>query len=169
MISPGSDVPTGAIVDIVETTEEEPLRMNKDQDLGELLKAHNKAIVFGVPGAFTPTCSAQHLPGFISNIETLKAKGIEEIYCLSVNDRFVMKAWGEATPGCAESGIKLVADGNGEYTGLLGLVKDASGSRMGLRCKRFAAIIEAGKVAVLNVDEKGMVETSAEAMLQLLD
>lgn len=100
-------------------------------------------------GAFTPTCSAQHLPGFIEQAAALKAKGVEDIFCLSVNDRFVMRAWAEATPGCVSSGIKMVADGNGDYTKALGLTRDASGSRMGLRSKRYAAVVENGKITMV--------------------
>lgn len=95
----------------------------------------------------------------------MKAKGVEDIYCLSVNDRFVMRSWAEATPGAVASGIKMVADGNGELTAAMGLGRDATGSRMGMRSKRYAAIIENGKVSVLNVDEKGMVNSAAEVVL----
>ncbi|CAM9198857.1 unnamed protein product [Heterosigma akashiwo] len=168
MISEGSDIPTGVIVDLVENTDAEPCSFNNAQDLGEVLRSHSKAVIFGVPGAFTPTCSAQHLPGFIEKADEIRAKGVDEIYCLSVNDRFVMKAWAEATPGCIEKGIKMIADGNAEYTSALGVVKDGTGSRMGLRAKRFAAIIEAGRISSMKVDEKGMVETSAEKILELL-
>ena len=85
-----------------------------------------------------------------------------------MNDRFVMRAWAESTPGCISSGIKMVADGNGDYTAALGLAKDAKGSRMGVRSKRYAALIEEGQVKLLNVDEKGMVTSSAEALLAAL-
>jgi glutaredoxin/glutathione-dependent peroxiredoxin len=141
---------------------------DESQDLALLLKGVGKAILFAVPGAFTPTCSAQHLPGFVALAPQLKAKGIEDIYCLSVNDRFVMRAWAEATPGCVASGIKLVADGSGQLTAALGLTKDATASRMGIRSLRYAAVIERGVITVLNVDEKGLAQSSAETILSLL-
>ena len=141
--------------------------MNEKVDLGSVLSSHKKAVLFAVPGAFTPTCSAQHLPGFIAKANELKSKGVEAIYCLSVNDRFVMRAWSEATPGCADS-IKMIADGNADYTKALDLVKDATGSTMGIRSKRYAAIIENGKITSLQTDEKGLVNSSAEKILELL-
>eukprot|EP01041_Mallomonas_annulata_P011244 gene11244-23517_t len=169
MATVGQEVPSGVLVDIVETsTGDAPCKMNEAQDLGSILKAHKRAVLFAVPGAFTPTCSAQHLPGFISKSEEFYAKGVEAIYCFSVNDRFVMRSWAENTPGCVESKIKMVADGNGDFTAALGLTKDATGSRMGVRSKRFAAIIENGTIMTLNIDEKGLVESSAEKMLALL-
>jgi peroxiredoxin len=139
--------------------------MNEAHDLGTALKSSKKAVLFAVPGAFTPTCSAQHLPGFIAQAAALKARGVEDIFCLSVNDRFVMRSWAEATPNCVASGIKMVADGNGEFTAALGLTRDVTASRMGLRSKRYAAVIENGKVTLLNVDEKGLVNSSAEVIL----
>mmetsp|Transcript_23255 Transcript_23255/g.31855 ORF Transcript_23255/g.31855 Transcript_23255/m.31855 type:complete len:199 (-) Transcript_23255:68-664(-) len=137
-------------------------------DLGAVLKSHKKAILFAVPGAFTPTCSAKHLPGFVQNVENLKSKGVEAVYCLSVNDKYVMRAWAEATEGCKDSGIILVADGNGDFTKAMGLSKDATGSKMGIRCTRFAAIIEEGNISSLQVDEQGFEKSSAENILSLL-
>ncbi len=110
----------------------------------------------------------QHLPGFIAQADALRSKGVTDIFCLSVNDRFVMRAWAENTPGWAKSGIKMVADGNADYTSALGLTKDATGSRMGVRSKRYAAVLEFGTLKSLNVDEKGMVVSSAEAILAAL-
>lgn len=163
-------VPDQIMVDIIETDSkgEAPCTMNESQDFGAVLKSKGKCIVFAVPGAFTPTCSAQHLPGFIKHMDEIKAKGVEDVYCLSVNDKFVMRAWAENTEGCAESGVKLVADGNGAFTEAMGLVKDATGGRMGKRCMRFAAIVENGKVSKINVDQKGLDGSSAESMLSLL-
>ena len=141
--------------------------MNEKVDIGNLLSSHKKCVLFAVPGAFTPTCSAQHLPGFIAKATELKSKGVEAIYCLSVNDRFVMRAWAEATDGCVDA-IKMVADGNADFTKALDLVKDATGSTMGIRSKRYAAIIENGKITALQADEKGLVNSSAEKILELL-
>lgn len=169
MISIGQSIPEGIQVDIImPSAEGTACSMNEAQDLGSMLKSSKKAVLFAVPGAFTPTCSAQHLPGFVTQAVALKAKGVEDIYCLSVNDRFVMRSWAEATPGVVSSGIKMVADGNGELTTALGLNRDATGSRMGIRSKRYAAVIENGKVTILNVDEKGLVNSSAEVVLAYL-
>lgn len=162
-------VPTNIMCDIIEgNSEVNQCKVNEAQDFGALLKTHKKAILFAVPGAFTPTCSVSHLPGFIDNARKFKEKGVEAIYCLSVNDRFVMKSWGDATPGFGVSGIKLVADGNADFTKAIGFPKDATGSRMGIRSKRYALIIESGKITSVNVDEKGMEKSSAESILALL-
>lgn len=139
-----------------------------EADLATVLKGHKKAVLFAVPGAFTPTCSGKHLPGFIDNYAALKAKGVDAVYCLSVNDKYVMRAWAEATPGCKDTGITLIADGNGDFAKAFGLSKDSSGSKMGTRCTRFAAIVEEGNVTSLQVDEKGLDKSSAENILSLL-
>lgn len=158
----GSEVPSGVMVDVI--TKEE----SNEMDFGEILKSHKKCVLFAVPGAFTPTCSLKHLPGFIAKMDEFKRAGVDEVYCMSVNDRFVMKAWGESTENCLDSGIKLVADGNCEYTKALDLVKDASGGRMQLRTQRFAAVIENGKFTTLNVDEAGLDSSAAEVILDAL-
>ena len=165
----GDHVPEGIIVDILKSTDDKACSVNEAQDFGAVLKSSKKVVVFAVPGAFTPTCSAQHLPGFVALAESIRAKGVDEIYCLSVNDRFVMRAWADATPGFAASGIKMVADGNGDYATALGLSKDTRGIRFGaVRAKRFAAVVEQGKVTLLNVDDTGLTLTSAEAVLKAL-
>ena len=168
-ISTNEQLPSGVLVDIVEPADDGSFKVNTAQDFGLILKNHAKAILFAVPGAFTPTCSEKHLPGFIERSNDLKAKGVDAIYCLSVNDRFVMKSWAQNTQGFLGSGIKMVADGNCEYTTALNLVKDVTGSRMGLRSKRFAAILEHGKVVSISVDEAGLENSSAESMLKLLN
>ena len=169
MATVGESAPTGVLVDIIQPLSgDAPCKVNEAQDFGSILKSQRKTVVFAVPGAFTPTCSAQHLPGFIAKANELRSKGVENIYCMSVNDRFVMRSWAEATPGCIESGIVMVADGNADYTNALKLAKDATGSRMGVRSKRFAALIENGIITAINVDEKGLVESSAEKILSLL-
>lgn len=124
----------------------------KDVDTDQLF-AGRKVVMFGVPGAFTPTCSARHLPGFVDKAGELKGKGVDEIVCLAVNDAFVMGAWGKA--GNAEGKVRLLADGNADFTRRLGLELDASGAGMGLRCKRFAMIVDDGKVSKLWVENPG--------------
>jgi peroxiredoxin len=133
----------------------------------EALFAGKKVVLFAVPGAFTPTCSAKHLPGFIEKADEIRAKGVDEIICMSVNDAFVMKAWGEDR-GAGDK-VRLIADGNGDLTKALGLEFDGSGIGFGLRSQRFAAIVENGVVKKLAVDAGGKFEvSSAEAILAAL-
>ncbi|WP_138438290.1 peroxiredoxin [Marinobacter alexandrii] len=129
------------------------------------LFAGKKVVLFAVPGAFTPTCSAAHLPGFVVNADNLKAKGVDSIVCTSVNDTFVMDAWGKAHN--AEQ-IVMLADGLGEFAGALGLTQDRTASQMGIRSQRYAMIVNDGVVEMLNIDEKGLETTSSEAILAAL-
>lgn len=128
-------------------------------------EAKNKCIViFGVPGAFTPTCSLKHLPGFVSHHSTLKSKGIDEIWCLSVNDHFVMAAWGREQNAIGK--VRMMADGSAEYSKKLGLDRDLTPNGMGIRCRRFAMIVQNGTVSYLGIEESGKFEvSSAEAIL----
>jgi peroxiredoxin len=129
------------------------------------LFAGKKVVLFAVPGAFTPTCSAAHLPGFVVHVDDIKAKGVDTVACMSVNDVFVMHAWGQSAN--AEH-IQMLADGNGTFTEALGLVLDGSGFGMGSRSKRFAMIVDDGVVTLLNVDEAALDGSSAEAILAAL-
>jgi peroxiredoxin len=125
-----------------------------------------KVVMFALPGAFTPTCSAKHLPGFVEHLGKFKSQGIE-VACLSVNDPFVMKAWSEAQKA---DGITMLADGNGTFTKALGLEMDGSGYGLGQRCQRFALYAENGVVKSLAVEKPGAFEvSSAEAMLKAVD
>jgi peroxiredoxin len=131
------------------------------------LFAGKKVVLFAVPGAFTPTCSAQHLPGYIQKAKDIKAKGVDSIVCLSVNDAFVMGAWGDAQ-GTGDDVI-LAADGAADFTTALGLEFDLTKAGLGVRAQRFAAIVEDGTVSVLNVENGGKLETSdAETILAAL-
>jgi peroxiredoxin len=114
----------------------------QEVDTAELF-ASGKSVIFGLPGAFTPTCSKAHLPGFVVNADTIKDKGVERIVCMSVNDAFVMGAWAESSNA---SEITMLADGNCDFSKALGLDFDGSGFGMGQRCKRFAAIVDNGTV-----------------------
>ncbi len=127
--------------------------------------AGKKVVLFAVPGAFTPTCTAAHLPGFVVNSDNIKAKGVDTIACMAVNDAFVMDAWGKSQN--AEN-LLMLADGNGDFTRALGLELDASGHGMGRRSKRFAMIVNDGVVEQVNVDEKGLEVSSAESILAQL-
>ncbi len=117
-----------------------------------------KVVMFAVPGAFTPGCSVTHLPGYVVNADTIKAKGVDSIACLAVNDAFVMDAWGKSAN--AEE-ILMLADGNAEMTQALGLEMDASGFGMGTRSKRYAMIVDDGKITHLAVEPAGGVDVSA--------
>ena len=126
-----------------------------------------KVVLFAVPGAFTPTCSNQHLPGFIENADAIRAKGVDDIICMSVNDAFVMDSWGKDR-GAGDK-VRLIADGNGALSKALGLDFDGSGIGFGLRCQRFAAIVDNGVVTKLNVEEPMKFDvSSAEAILAAL-
>ena len=135
----------------------------QDRTTGELF-AGKKVVLFSVPGAFTPTCSAKHLPGFVQNAAAIKAKGVDAIVCLAVNDAFVMDAWGKSQ-SCGDKVI-MAADGNGEFAKALGLDFDGSRFGMGTRSQRFALVAENGVVTHLAVEAPGKFEvSSAEAVL----
>lgn len=128
--------------------------------------AGKKVVLFAVPGAFTPGCSMTHLPGFVVNADKIKAKGVDTIVCMAVNDAFVMGAWGEAQNA---SEILMLADGNGELTEALGLELDGSGFGLGKRSQRFALIAEDGTVSHLAVEPGAGIEvSSAEAIMEAL-
>ena len=123
--------------------------------------------LFGLPGAFTPTCSAQHLPGFVANADALKAKGVDSIVCLAVNDVFVMGAWGKDQN--VGDKVTLVADGSAAFTKAAGLELDLTERGLGLRCQRFSMVVDDGVVKSLNIDPAGTFEaTSAEKILEQL-
>ena len=123
-----------------------------------------KIAIFGLPGAFTPTCSAKHVPGYVKNLDALKGKGVDEVWCLAVNDAFVMHAW--ALDQKAQGKIRFLADGSAEYTKKLGLDLDLMGRGMGMRCQRFSMIVDDGVVKKINVEAPGKFEVSnAETML----
>lgn len=135
----------------------------KDVSLRELTQGKT-VVLFAVPGAFTPTCSMKHLPGFVEKASDLRGKGVDEIVCLSVNDAFVMGAWGkdQGAPGK----VRMLADGNGEFTRAVGLEMDGSGFGMGQRSKRYAMIIKDGKVKELLLEPgPGLNASSAESVL----
>ena len=126
--------------------------------------AGRKVALFAVPGAFTPTCSARHLPGFVEKADELAARGVDEVACIAVNDAFVLQAW--ARDAGAEGKVTMLADGNGEFSKALGLTMDASKFGMGTRSQRFSAIVEDGVVKQLNVEAPGAFSvSSAEFML----
>jgi peroxiredoxin len=131
------------------------------------LLGHGTVVLFGLPGAFTPTCSDHHLPGFVIRADDLKAKGVDRIYCVSVNDAFVMDAWGRANEVGGKIG--LIADGSATFTKELGLDVDLTGGGLGIRSKRYAAVIRDGIVTHLAVEDTlGLEVSSADAVLAVL-
>lgn len=128
--------------------------------------AGRRVVLFSVPGAFTPTCSAYHLPGFVEHANDFKDKGIDAIACVAVNDVFVMHAWGNSANA---DGIDMLADGNGDFATALGLESDASAYGMGLRSKRFALVADDGVVTHLMIEAPGEFKvSSAESVLSMI-
>ena len=125
-----------------------------------------KVVVFGLPGAFTRTCSAKHLPGFVANADALKAKGIDAIACVSVNDPFVMGAWGK-DQGVGDA-VTMLADGSANFAKATGLELDLTDKGLGVRCQRFAMVVDDGTVTSMHIDEGTFEKTSAETMLSEL-
>ena len=135
-------------------------------NVADLVKG-KKIAIFGLPGAYTPTCSAKHVPSYLQHFDALKAKGVDEIWCLSVNDAFVMGAWGREQK--AGGKVRMMADGSAEYTKKLGLELDLVTRGMGVRCQRFSMLVDNGVVKKLNVEAPGKFEVSgAETMLTQL-
>ncbi|MGO1120233.1 peroxiredoxin [Rhodovibrionaceae bacterium A322] len=158
-IKVGDKAPEGTLAHM---TADGPAQITTDE-----LFAGKKVVIFALPGAFTPTCSAKHVPGFLAHKDALAAKGVDTIACLSVNDAFVMGAWGK-DQGVGDN-ILMLADGSATYADALGLSFDASAFGMGKRAQRFAMVVEDGTVTVLNVEEPGAFEvSSAEAVLAAL-
>ena len=158
-IATGTKIPN---VTLFEMGEAGPGPVNSDD-----VFAGKKIAMFGVPGAFTPTCHNQHVPSFIQNSDALKAKGIDQVVCVSVNDPFIMKEWGAATNG-ADAGIRFLGDSRSELAEAMDIVMDGSAVGLVKRLMRFSAIVDDGVVSVLNVEGgPGSIEaTSAEALLE---
>jgi glutaredoxin/glutathione-dependent peroxiredoxin len=154
-ISVGDRIPD---VTLVKATENGPEKVQS----GEYFKG-KKVALFSVPGAFTPTCSARHLPGYVEKAQDLKSKGVDEIACTAVNDAFVMGAWNQ---NAGSGDITMLADGNGEFADAVGLTMDGSGFGLGKRGQRYSMIVEDGVVKELNVEQPGDFSvSSAEHML----
>lgn len=157
-ISVGDKIPD---VKLMTMTPDGPAPVQSAEVLGK-----GRTVLFAVPGAFTPTCSEQHLPGFVVRAEDIKAKGVDTVACVAVNDVFVMDAWGKQQN---VAGLTMLADGNGDLTAALGLEMDGSGFGLGTRSQRYAAIIEDGTITELLVeDSPGLSVSSAESVLAKL-
>jgi peroxiredoxin (alkyl hydroperoxide reductase subunit C) len=159
MIKTGDKIPS---MKLMVATSEGP----READTAELL-GRGRVVLFAVPGAFTPTCSAKHLPGFVKHAAEFKAKGVDKIVCMAVNDAYVMGAW--AKDQKTGDSVVMLADGDAAFTKVLGLELDLSARGMGLRSQRFALVIEDGVVSHVAVEEPGGFEVSrAEAILETL-
>jgi len=158
-IAAGEKMPSGALGIM---TEAGPGAISTDE-----LFSGKKVVLVSVPGAFTPTCSMNHLPGYVDQVEKLKAKNVDTIACMAVNDVFVMDAWGKDR-GVGDN-VMMLADGNGEYAAALGLELDASGFGMGTRGQRFAIVVDDGVATHVAVEAPGQFEVSkVEAILEAL-
>jgi glutaredoxin/glutathione-dependent peroxiredoxin len=150
-IKAGDRVPAGTFKRM---TKEGP----KDLTTDELFKG-KRVVLFSVPGAFTPTCDAKHLPGFVQLADQILAKGVDTIACMAVNDVFVMNAWGKASN--VGDRVLMLADGNGDYARALGLEMDGSKFGMGMRGKRFALVVKDGVATTVDIEEPGQFKVSA--------
>lgn len=158
-IKVGDKMPAGTLT---RATSDGPQKISAE----EFFKGR-KVVLFSVPGAFTPTCDAKHLPGFVEKAAEIKGKGVAAVACLSVNDAFVMKAWGKAQN--TDGKVDMLADGNADYTKALGLELDATGFGMGIRGQRFSVVVDNGVVKQLNIEPKGEFKvSSAEHVLTQL-
>ncbi|KQQ47228.1 peroxiredoxin [Duganella sp. Leaf126] len=159
----GDQLPAGTLSEFIDTETEGCALGPNTFNVQDLVKG-KKIAIFGLPGAYTPTCSAQHVPGYVQHAEAFKAKGVDEIWCISVNDAFVMGAWGRDQK--ATGIVRMMADGNAAYSKALGLDADFSKFGMGTRSQRYSMLVEDGKVTKLNVEEGGKFEVSnAETLL----
>ena len=165
MITVGDKLPEATLTETTEFGEACPL---SPTPVNTAQAAKGKRIVlFGLPGAYTPTCSAKHVPGYLANLDALKARGVDEIWCVSVNDGYVMAAWGRDQNAIGK--IRMLGDGNAELTKKLGLETDSTKSGMGTRSRRFSLLVEDGVVKTVNVEQPGKFEVSnAETMLTQL-
>ena len=163
----GQNLPAGNLTECNEFSPENGCPTNPQSHDVITLSKGKKIVIFGVPGAYTPLCSAQHLPGYVAFADQLKAKGADEIWCLSVNDAFVMAAWGKENNVSGK--IRMMADGSAEYTKALGLERDLTTNGMGVRCFRFAMIVDDGVMTYLGVEGSGEFGVSkAETLLEEL-
>ncbi|HEX8785869.1 MAG TPA: peroxiredoxin [Telluria sp.] len=159
----GDRLPATTLSEFIETASEGCSLGPNTFNVADLVKG-KKVVIFGLPGAFTPTCSAQHVPGYVKLSDQLKAKGVDEIWCVSVNDAFVMGAWGRDQKSTGI--VRMMADGSGTFTKALGLELDLTAKGLGVRSQRYSMLVEDGVVKQLNLENGGGFEvSSAEKML----
>ena len=162
MIKVGDALPTATLMEYVEVEGNgcsigpNPVKV-ADATAGKTIA------LFALPGAFTPTCSAKHVPGYIEHIEALRSSGVDEVWCVSVNDAFVMGAWGRELK--AAGSVRMMADGDAEFTKATGLTLDLTGKGLGLRSNRYSMLVKDGKVATLNIEGPGKFEVSDAATM----
>lgn len=163
MITTGARVPDGTLYEFFDTETGECALGPNAFSVAELVKGR-KIVVFGLPGAFTPTCSAKHVPGYVELADELRAAGADEIWCVSVNDAFVMGAWGREQGTAGK--VRMMADGSAEWTRALGLDQDLSRRGLGVRSQRYAMVLDDGVVTSLQVEAPGEFKvSSAQAVL----
>ena len=166
MIKVGDKLPEGTLSEFIEV-EGNGCSIGPNKFSVEDLTKGKKVAIFGLHGAFTPTCSAKHVPSYLENYDKLKAAGVDDILCISVNDAFVMGAWGREQKSGGK--VRMMADGSAEYTKKLGLELDLTARNMGVRSTRYSMLVDDGVVKQLNVEAPGKFEVSgAEAMLAKL-
>jgi peroxiredoxin len=166
-IKVGDKLPEGELQEFVDT-ETEGCSLGPNTFKVQDITKGKKIVIFGLPGAFTPTCSAKHVPGYVQRLDALKSKGVDEVWCLSVNDAFVMGAWGRDQK--AGGKVRMMADGSAAYTKKLGLELDLIARGMGVRSQRFSMLVDDGVVKALNVEGPGKFEVSdADTMLKQMN
>jgi peroxiredoxin len=163
-IKVGDRLPAGTLSEFVEVETAGCAVGPNSFNVADLTKG-KKVVLFGLPGAFTPTCSAQHVPSYVANIDRLKAKGVADVICMSVNDAFVMGAW--ARDQKTGGKVRMMGDGSATYTKALGLEFDLTAKGLGVRCQRFSMLVDDGVVKALNIEAPGKYEVSdAETLLK---
>ncbi len=163
-IKAGDKLPAGELSEFIEV-ETAGCTIGPNNFKLDDLTRDKKVVIFGLPGAFTPTCSAKHVPSFVQNLDRLKAKGVSDVICMAVNDPFVMGAWARDQKTAGK--IRMMGDGSANYTKTLGLEFDLSARGLGLRCQRFSMLVDNGVVKLLNIEAPGKYEVSdAETMLR---
>ena len=163
-IKVGDRLPAGTLQEFQEV-EKDGCSIGPNPVTVEDLTRGKKVVIFGLPGAFTPTCSAKHVPGYVANAEKLKAEGVDTIACMSVNDAFVMGAW--ARDQHSDGKVRMLADGSADFTRALGLELDLTARGMGVRCQRFSMLVDDGVVKTLNIEGPGKFEVSdADTMVK---
>ena len=166
-IKVGDTLPAGTLSEFIEVEGNGCSVGPNEFKIGDLTKGR-KIVIFGLPGAFTPTCSAKHVPSYVQNYDRLKAKGVADVICMSVNDAFVMGAWARDQKTAGK--VRMMGDGSAAYTKALGLELDLAAKGLGMRCQRFSMLVDDGVVKTLNVEGPGKFEVSdAGTMLKQAD
>jgi peroxiredoxin len=165
-IKVGDKLPEGTLTEMIDTETAGCTIGPNSFQVADLVKGR-KIAIFGLPGAFTPTCSAKHVPGYVAKLDQLRARGVNEVWCISVNDAFVMGAWGKDQK--AGGKVRMMADGSATFTKALGLEVDFTARGMGIRSQRYSMLVDDGVVKSLNIEQPGKFEVSdADTMLKQL-